>query len=85
MERIIMGSSFGGQWFGDLLFIVAWFVVWLIPAAKISGKAGYSRWWCLVVVIPAVNVVFYWIFAFSSWPNLRGSSGSTPQPRLARQ
>jgi uncharacterized membrane protein YhaH (DUF805 family) len=45
-------------------------VVWLIPAIVILRKAGYSGWWCLLLFVPGVNIVMYWVFAFARWPNL---------------
>ena len=36
---------------------------------KILEKAGYSKWWILVIFIPFVNIVMMWVFAFSKWPN----------------
>jgi uncharacterized membrane protein YhaH (DUF805 family) len=43
----------------------------VIPVVKIVQKAGYSGWWCILLFIPVVNVVFLWIFAFARWPKLR--------------
>ncbi len=61
----------------DSLSIVHWVVVlvvlalYLVPAAAISRKAGYSGWWCLILLVPVVNVVMIYVFAFSTWPVLR--------------
>ena len=32
-------------------------------------KAGWSGWWGVLLVLPVVNLVFLWVFAFSRWPN----------------
>jgi len=54
------------------LFLVAvFFVVYLIPIAKVASKAGYSGWWCLLFLVPLVNLVMLWVFAFARWPNLK--------------
>jgi len=59
------------------LLIVHWIItlialfVFLFPAAKIISKAGYNGWWCLLGVVPVVNVVMIWVFAFSAWPALQ--------------
>src|SRR5262249_25121331 len=45
------------------------FLLWMI--ARILHKAGYSGWWTLLMLIPIVNVVMIWVFAFSDWPALR--------------
>ena len=44
------------------------FLVFASPGAMILGKAGYSRWWILVSLIPILNLIMYWVFAFSRWP-----------------
>ena len=62
-----MGSLSIWHWI-VLLMIAA---IWLVPAAKILSKAGYSGWWCLLLLIPLVNVIVYWVFAFARWPSLR--------------
>jgi hypothetical protein len=60
------------------LSIMHWFVVLIIfavygvPVVKILRRAGYSGWWVIVTLIPIVNIIALWIFAFSSWPALGG-------------
>ncbi|NOI97972.1 hypothetical protein F0232_23875 [Vibrio sp. T3Y01] len=34
----------------------------------ILKKAGFSKWWSLIMLIPVINVVAVWIFAFAKWP-----------------
>jgi hypothetical protein len=63
---IVMGAISVWHW----LVVIVVTVVWLVPVIKILNKAGYSGWWCLVLFVPVVNIVFYWIFAFARWPNL---------------
>ncbi len=50
------------------LFMAALYVVIGIPAAHILHRTGNSRWWSLLIVIPIVNVIGFWIFAFTQWP-----------------
>jgi hypothetical protein len=40
--------------------IVAW--------SDIFIKAGYSRWLCFLVIIPVINLIVFFWFAFSKWP-----------------
>jgi len=47
------------------LVIIA-FVLW--TCARISRKAGFSGWWSLLMLVPLVNIVMIWIFAFVQWP-----------------
>lgn len=60
-----------------VLFIVGW--------VKILSKAGYSGWWVLLGLVPLVNIIAFFVFAFADWPVLRalrqgGSSGGYPSP-----
>ena len=34
----------------------------------IAAKAGYPRWYCLMMLIPILNLVALWLFAYSTWP-----------------
>jgi uncharacterized membrane protein YhaH (DUF805 family) len=38
---------------------------------RILHKAGYSGWWSLLMIIPLVNIVMVWVFAFANWPALK--------------
>jgi hypothetical protein len=48
-----------------ILLLVA---IYFVPLTQIIHKAGYSRWWILIWLVPIANIVFLWIFAFSRWP-----------------
>jgi hypothetical protein len=59
-------------WHIFILLLIGAGILW--PVAKILQKASYSRWWCLIWVVPILNIVALWIFATAKWPNLRPSS-----------
>ena len=40
--------------------------VWLF--SKILNKAGFSGWFSLLGIIPIVNLIALWVFAFIPWP-----------------
>jgi hypothetical protein len=54
-----------GVWlmFGVVFALVAWFF------SRIVAKAGFSPWWALLVMVPLVNVIALWVFAFVPWPS----------------
>ena len=52
------------HWGGTLLFAL----IFLIPAWKIVSKAGYSGAWSLFALVPVINVIMLWVFAFAKWP-----------------
>ena len=45
-------------------------VVALVVVAEILGRVGFSGWWSLLAVVPLLNVILLWVFAFTDWPNL---------------
>lgn len=54
-----------------LVVLFSVFVLWL--GFRILEKAGLDGRWTLVLLIPIVNIIMLWIFAFSHWPNLRST------------
>jgi hypothetical protein len=54
-----------------LLPLFALFCLWL--GFRILQKAGLDGRWALVLLVPVVNIIMIWIFAFSHWPNLRSN------------
>ena len=44
------------------------FLIFAVPAATILRKAGYSRWWVLISLVPLLNIIMFWVFAFARWP-----------------
>ena len=56
---VIIGASF------LIIFLIGYFI-----PGKIVSKAGFSRWWFLILFIPIVNLISIWIFAFKRWPAL---------------
>jgi len=61
----------------DTLSVWHWLIVLIyitaivVPCWRIVSKAGYAGAWALLVLIPLVNVILLWVFAFSRWPNER--------------
>jgi hypothetical protein len=54
-----------------LLIVVA---VYLAPIAKILGRAGWNRWLVILWIIPLVNIVMLWVFAYGEWPAMKERS-----------
>lgn len=72
------GLGFGFGPFGGLALAL----LVLLPFWQLFTKAGYSGWWCLVMLAPGFNLVALYVLAFSTWPSLRGTgSGSAGAPR----
>lgn len=55
--------------FALLLPIFIIFTLWL--GSKILEKAGFDKRWVFCLLIPLVNIIMIWVFAFSNWPNAK--------------
>ena len=67
------------MWHGIVLLALVIVFLWL--ASRILAKAGFSGLWCLILLVPLVNIIMVWVFAFKSWPSLQkqpaaGGSGA---------
>ena len=75
----------GAGMLGTLILIYAGFTALAAAAAtSIVRKAGYSGWWVAAGLLPLVNVVLLFAFAFADWPVLQQlrraqSAPATPQ------
>jgi hypothetical protein len=59
---ILLGMSIG------LVIVVA---LTIIPLWIIFKKAGISPYISLLILVPGVNMAFYWILALITWPNMK--------------
>jgi hypothetical protein len=50
------------------LIVIFWIAIFIVPAWRITKKAGYSGYLSLLTLIPLVNIIAIWIFAFAKWP-----------------
>ncbi|MHA6915916.1 hypothetical protein ACQUJO_22700 [Ralstonia pseudosolanacearum] len=46
-----------------------------IPVRQVLLRTGFSQWWTLLVLLPLVNLIALWIFAFSTWPRQSSEPG----------
>lgn len=54
----------------EVLLVAALVVtaLWLWAYATVAARAGYSRWWCLALVLPVVSLVVMILFVVRTWP-----------------
>lgn len=64
-----MGQGGISAW--QVLVIIVGIALIVLPFWRIFTKAGYSGAWSLLMLIPVVNVIIFYVFAFSSWPALK--------------
>ena len=64
----------GGMSLVHWIIILLIGLIYFIPIIKVLNKAGYSGWWSLMLFLPLVNIIMFWVFAFADWPSLRGTA-----------
>ena len=42
--------------------------IFIIPAWRIVSRLGYPGALSLLLLVPGINVIVLWLFAFSRWP-----------------
>lgn len=68
---IVLFESMGRSgWFSALVFIptIGPLVVLIWTAVQVPPHHGRSRWWTLGFIVPGVNLVAYWFYAFTLPP-----------------
>ena len=68
MIEMMSGTPMGS--FGPLMMLI-FAVLIILPFWFIFSKAGFPRWLSLLMVVPIVNVIMLYVFAFSDWPSLQ--------------
>jgi hypothetical protein len=56
---------------GRLIVVLILLILVVIPYWKIFGKAGFSSWLALLILVPIVNLVMLYFLAFADWPVLK--------------
>lgn len=60
----------------ELLVILGILLVLGVPVwlwGRIVEKAGFSKNWGFITLVPFVNIIYLWVFASARWPNLPDS------------
>jgi hypothetical protein len=79
----MFGGKIGFPELMILCVLLVFPVLFTLGWAKIFSKAGFSPAFCVLMLIPLVNVGFFFWFAFSDWRlerQLRGT-GQYPTPQ----
>ena len=64
----------GGLSIWHWLIILFLLVGYLLPLWRIVSKAGFSGAFSLLALVPLVNIVMLWVFAFVRWPVEKGAA-----------
>jgi len=52
----------------QLIIILVLIVIPVVIFGPVAKKAGFSRWWALILLVPLINLIMVWVFAFMEWP-----------------
>ncbi len=55
----------------ELLFILFFGIIFILPFWKIFTKAGFPGWLSLFMLIPLANILMLFYLAFAEWPALK--------------
>ena len=67
------------EFIGQRLLLPVLLVLFSWLYSRIVARAGFSGWWALLSILPLVNFVMLWVFAFKDWPAI-GESEPKPNP-----
>jgi uncharacterized membrane protein YhaH (DUF805 family) len=56
------------------IIVISYVVLITVPVARILRRVGLSGWWCVIALIPVLNMVGLWVFAFTRWPTAGANS-----------
>jgi hypothetical protein len=51
-----------------LMMVGGFLFVLLVPIIKLLRRTGHHAIWCLLSLLPGLNFIAFWIFAFKPWP-----------------
>jgi hypothetical protein len=52
---------------GVILYLVLVYFLVCWPFGRIFSRAGHSQWLSLLMLVPLVNLIMIWWFAFAEW------------------
>jgi len=53
------------------IFLTALFLCIMWAGSRILEKAGFHPLLTICLLIPVVNIIMIWVFAFIAWPNIK--------------
>ena len=54
----------------ESLIIFLLLIAIVLPFRRIFGKAGYSPWLGMLILVPLINLIALYFLAYSQWPAL---------------
>ena len=57
-----------------LMMVGVFLFVLLVPIIKLLRRTGHQAIRCLLALLPGLNFIAFWIFAFKPWPTDKTSA-----------
>ncbi len=51
-----------------IIFLIIIAIPTVLIFSRVVKKAGFSGWWSVVLIVPLLNLIMVWVFAFMEWP-----------------
>lgn len=64
----------------QMLMVVLVAALYIPACFLIARKAGYPGWYSLLMIVPVLNLVLIYCFAFARWPIERSTEEPLPEP-----
>ena len=65
------------------LIVLILLAVYVVPVWRIVSKAGFPGALALLALVPLLNIVMLWVFAFIKWPHERAIERTDQSPLRA--
>lgn len=59
-----MGSFGPVHW----IIVVAVLAIYIVPVSRILRRTGFPGWLAVLALLPGINLLLLWVFAFVPWP-----------------
>jgi hypothetical protein len=66
--------------FRSLLVPLGLFCLFFMASVRVVTKAGYNPWLAFLSLVPGLNVVLFFVFAFREWPLERALRAAARRP-----
>jgi|HigsolmetaAR203D_1030402.scaffolds.fasta_scaffold00021_84 hypothetical protein len=60
-----------------LAMLAMWFI-FLWPLGRVVRRTGHAAPWAILAVVPVVNVILLWIWAYKRWPQQAQDAAAPP-------
>jgi uncharacterized membrane protein YhaH (DUF805 family) len=73
-----MNANHDGTAIAGILYLVPILVLYIWMSFRVFRKAGRNGWWSILLLVPVLNIVVVWVFAFVRWPVLEAPKTDDP-------